>query len=151
MCQLQENSSVGGVLEYAGVGYVRIRTFKRLVCAGILKNEVYIHWVDILGLGVEFVRLFKCWESTKICRCRVCAGQTIQVCGKIQELTIPKQGIYEYTVSCVRKFKYSIYLKWAYIVCVSVQVARKFKCWGRTRTCRCRVCTHENIQEIGVY
>ncbi len=85
MCHLQENTSVGVVLEYAGVGYVRIRTFKRLVCDRILKYVVYIHWVDILGLGVEFVRLFKCWESTKICRCRVCAGQNIQVCGKIQK------------------------------------------------------------------
>jgi hypothetical protein len=151
VCQLQENSSVVGVLEYAGVGYVRIRTFKRLVCNIILKYAVCIHWVDILGLGVEFVRLFKCLESTKIFRCRLCAGQNIQVCGKIKALTFPKQGIYEYTVRCVRKFKYSIYLKWAYIVCVSVQVARKFKCWGRTRTCRCRVCTHENIQELGVY
>ena len=104
MCKLQENPSVGGVLEYAGVGYVLIRTFKRLVCARIFKYVVYIHWVDILGLGVEVVRLFKCWESTKICRCRVCTGQNIHVCWKIQTLDIPKLGIY--TVSCVRKFKY---------------------------------------------
>jgi hypothetical protein len=32
VCKLQENSSVGGVLEHAGVGYVLMRTFKRLVC-----------------------------------------------------------------------------------------------------------------------
>ena len=104
MCKLQENSSVGGVLEYAGVGYVLIRTFKRFGCARIFKYTVYIHWVDILGLGVEVVRLFKCWESTKICRCRVCTGQNIHVYWKIQALDIPKLGIY--TVSCVRKFKY---------------------------------------------
>jgi hypothetical protein len=33
VCKLQENSSVGGVLECAGVGYVLMRTFKSLVCA----------------------------------------------------------------------------------------------------------------------
>ena len=94
VCKLQENSSVGGVLEYAGVGYVLIRTFKRLVCARIFKYVVYIHWVDILGLGVEVVRLFTCWESTKICRCQVCTGRNIHVCCKIQVLAIPKVGIY---------------------------------------------------------
>jgi hypothetical protein len=150
VCQLQENSSVGGVLEYTGVGYVRIRTFKSLVCARIFKYVVYIHWVGILGLGVEFVRLFKCLESTKICRCRLCAGQNIQVCGKIKALTFPKQGIYEYTVCCVRKFKYSLYLKWA-IYCVLVcKLQENSSVGGRTRMCRCRVCTHENIQKLGV-
>jgi hypothetical protein len=65
--KLQENSSVGDVLEYSGVGYVLIRTIKRLGCARIFKYTVYIHWVDILGLGVEVVRYspHRTWETTK--------------------------------------------------------------------------------------
>jgi hypothetical protein len=91
--KLQENSSVGGVLEYSGVGYVLIRTIKRLGCARIFKYTVYIHWVDILGLGVEVVRYSN-------------VGSLLKYAGVGFVLVR--------TFTCVGKFNHWLFLKWAY-------------------------------------
>ena len=52
MRKFQEYSSLECVLEYAGVGYLFVRTFKSVVCVGIFKCcLVFVFWnIQVFGI-----------------------------------------------------------------------------------------------------